>query len=55
MRASFPLAALAGGAVVVAFLVRTWSRRRVPDTDETVPLDPQLERLVDEELAQFDA
>ncbi len=49
-----PLAALVGGAIAVAFLVRTWSRPRVTDTDENAPLDPQLERLVDEELARFD-
>jgi len=49
-----PLAALVGGAIAVAFLVRTWSRRRVTETDENAPLDPQLERLVDEELARFD-
>jgi len=51
-----PLAALIAGAIAVAFLVRTWSRRREPDApDEGAPLDPQLERLVDEELARFDA
>ena len=49
-----PLAALVGGAVAVALLVRTWSRRRA-EADETAPLDPELERLVDEELARFDA
>ena len=49
-----PLAALVGGAVAVALLVRTWSRRRSADADETAPLDPELERLVDEELARFD-
>jgi cytochrome c-type biogenesis protein CcmH len=50
-----PLAALVGGAIAVAFLVRTWSRRRVTEADENAPLDPQLERRVDEELARFDA
>ncbi len=50
-----PLAALAGGAVAVALLVRSWSSRRSPKTDEDEPLDPQVERLVDEELARFDA
>ena len=29
-----PLAALVGGAIAVAFLVRTWSRRRVTEADE---------------------
>lgn len=50
-----PLAALAGGAVAAALLVRSWSSRRSPKTDEDEPLDPQVERLVDEELARFDA
>jgi cytochrome c-type biogenesis protein CcmH len=49
-----PLVALMGGAIAVAFLVRRWSRRRTPDGDDGPPLDPQLERLVDEELARFD-
>ena len=48
-----PLAALLGGAVVVAVLVRTWSRRR-PSTSPEVPLDPELERRVDEELRRFE-
>ena len=50
-----PLAALAVGAVAVAFLVRRWTRRRAPDPGDGAPLDPELERLVDEELARFDA
>ena len=51
-----PLAAGLTGVVVVAVLVRGWSRRR-PRTDETAsdePLDAGLERRVDEELARFD-
>ncbi|HEU5206680.1 MAG TPA: cytochrome c-type biogenesis protein CcmH [Gaiellaceae bacterium] len=50
-----PLGALAGGAVAVAFLVRRWSRRRTADGDDEAPLDPRLERLVDEELARYDS
>lgn len=50
-----PLAALLGGAIAVGLLVRSWSRRRPPPESEEPPLDPQLERLVDEELARFDA
>lgn len=50
-----PLVALAGGAVAVAFLVRRWSRRRTADGDDEAPLDPRLERLVDEELARYDS
>ena len=48
-----PLAAVFVGAVVVAALVRTWSRKRASPDDEA--LDPALERRVDEELARFDA
>ena len=50
-----PLGALAAGAVAVGLLVRVWSRRRpaaAPAADE--PLDPELERRVDEELARFE-
>ena len=49
-----PLAALAGGAVAVGVLVRSWSRRREQPTTEADGLDPQLEQLVDDELARFD-
>ena len=48
-----PLAAVLVGAVVVAFLIRSWSRRRGPPPPAD-RLDPKLERLVDEELARFD-
>jgi cytochrome c-type biogenesis protein CcmH len=48
-----PLVALGVGAVAVALLVRAWTRRRaVPVPDP--PLDPDLERRLDEELARFD-
>jgi len=50
-----PLAALAVGAVAVAVLIRTWSRCRPPPGEDEERLDPQLERLVDDELARFDA
>lgn len=50
----FPLAALLAGVVVVALLVRTWSRRRDAPTGAPVELDPELDRLVDEELARLD-
>lgn len=49
-----PIGALLAGAVVVAVLIRLWSRRASPDAGEE-QLDPELERLVDEELARFDA
>lgn len=48
-----PLAALAVGAIAVGLLIRSWSRQRAP-ADDRQPLDPQLERLVDDELARFD-
>ena len=49
-----PLAGLAGGALVVALLIRRWSRRDPPDDGTEEKLDPELERLVDDELARFD-
>jgi cytochrome c-type biogenesis protein CcmH len=49
-----PLAGLAAGLVGVVVLVRGWSRRRPPAETETEPLDPELERRVDDELARFE-
>jgi len=49
-----PLAAVAGGAVAVGLLIRSWSRRREPVVTDDDHLDPELERLVDDELARFD-
>jgi cytochrome c-type biogenesis protein CcmH len=49
-----PLGALFAGAVVIALLIRSWSRRRGPPPPPADRLDPKLERLVDEELARFD-
>ena len=49
-----PLAGLAGGAIAVAVLVRRWSRRGPPPSQPVERLDPELERLVDDELARFD-
>jgi cytochrome c-type biogenesis protein CcmH len=51
---ALPLLALGAGAVAIAFLIRAWSSRRVVEADDA-PLDPRLERRVDEELARFDA
>ena len=50
-----PLGAVLVAAVVVAFLVRAWSRRRDTAPTGADELDPELDRLVDEELARFDA
>lgn len=48
-----PLGALAVGAVGVGVAAWTWSRRGGDDAD-VEPLDPDLDRRVDEELARFD-
>jgi cytochrome c-type biogenesis protein CcmH len=51
-----PLAGLAAGAVAVGFAARRWSVSRVPaPPDAGPPLDPALERRLDDELARFDA
>jgi cytochrome c-type biogenesis protein CcmH len=51
-----PLALLAAGAVVVAVLAWTWSRRReAEDEPPPAPLDPELERRLDDELSRFEA
>ena len=47
-----PLVALAGGAIVIGVLLRSWSRRRGPPS--APPLDPVLERRVDDALARFE-
>jgi cytochrome c-type biogenesis protein CcmH len=49
-----PLVALAAGAIAVALLIRSWSRRRAPPAPER-PLDPELDRRVDEELARYES
>ena len=48
-----PLGVLVVGAVGVALLVRGWSGRGGPPTADA-PLDPALERRLDDELARFD-
>ena len=47
-----PLGAILAGAIAVALLVRSWSRRRPPPA--APPLDPELDRRVDEELARYE-
>jgi cytochrome c-type biogenesis protein CcmH len=54
-----PLAGLAVGAVALAVLALRWSRTRAPVTvgasgNGRAPLDPELERRLDEELARFE-
>ena len=48
-----PLVAIVAGAVVIGLLIRGWTRRRAAPT-AAAPLDPELERRLDEELARFD-
>ena len=48
-----PLGAILAGGIAVALLVRSWSRRRPPPP--APPLDSELDRRVDEELARFEA
>lgn len=49
-----PLAGLLAGGVALVLLVRSWSSRRVLDERTEAPLDPALERRIDDELARFD-
>jgi cytochrome c-type biogenesis protein CcmH len=51
---ALPLAALVLGAVAVGVAAWAWSRKRTPDEEETAPLDTELDRRVDEELARFE-
>jgi cytochrome c-type biogenesis protein CcmH len=48
-----PLAGLLGGAITVTLLIRSWAGRRSAPVEDS-PLDPELDRLVDDELARFD-
>ena len=51
-----PLVGLVAGAVVLTVAARRWSRSREPAAAAPAgpPLDPDLERRVDEELARYD-
>jgi cytochrome c-type biogenesis protein CcmH len=48
-----PIAGVALGAIVVGALAWRWSRGRGVDAAEE-PLDPELERRLDDELARFE-
>jgi cytochrome c-type biogenesis protein CcmH len=55
-----PLAGVGLAAVGLGLLARRWARSREPATADPssngrAPLDPDLERRLDEELARFDA
>lgn len=49
-----PLCAGIAGAIALALLVRAWNRRQAPP-EPAKPLDPELERRVDDELARFES
>jgi cytochrome c-type biogenesis protein CcmH len=51
-----PFVALGLGAAALAWLVWRWSRARdtAPATAPAAPIDPELERRLDDELARFD-
>jgi cytochrome c-type biogenesis protein CcmH len=50
-----PLVGVLAGAAVVGFAAWRWSRARAPaPASSDPPLDPELERRVDEELARFE-
>ena len=49
-----PLAGILVGAVLLGVAAWGWSRARAPAPAGGPPLDPELERRVDEELARFE-
>jgi cytochrome c-type biogenesis protein CcmH len=49
-----PLGVLAVGGVAVGVLAWSWSRGRAVETDADGPVDPELERRIDEELSRFE-
>ena len=51
-----PLAAVIGGAAVLGGAAWRWSRARAPvASSATAPLDPDVERQIDDELARFES
>lgn len=51
---ALPLAGLALGGLLVGALAWAWSSRRSTLVEQAVPIDPELEHRVDEELARFE-
>jgi cytochrome c-type biogenesis protein CcmH len=51
-----PIGGLVGGALVVGYAAWRWTKNREPEPALVAvgPLDPQLERRLDEELRRFD-
>ena len=51
-----PLVALIGGAAVLGGAAWRWSRARAPSpASATAPLDPDVERQIDDELARYES
>ena len=49
-----PIAGVIGGAAVLGVAAWRWSRVRAPAPVGVPPLDPEVERRVDEEIARFE-
>jgi cytochrome c-type biogenesis protein CcmH len=49
-----PLVGLLGGAAIVGFAAWRWSRARGPAGPGEPPLDAEVERRIDDELARYD-
>jgi cytochrome c-type biogenesis protein CcmH len=49
-----PLVGLLGGAAIVGFAAWRWSRARGPSGPGESPLDAEVERRIDDELARYD-
>jgi cytochrome c-type biogenesis protein CcmH len=49
-----PLVGLVGGAAIVGFAAWRWSRARGPSVAGEPPLDAEVERRIDDELARYD-
>ena len=49
-----PIVGLLGGAAVIGVAAWRWSRVRAPAAPAGPPLDPEVERRVDEEIARFE-
>jgi cytochrome c-type biogenesis protein CcmH len=50
-----PLIGLLGGAAVVGYAAWRWSHARGPSGEAEPPLDAEVERRIDDELARYDA
>jgi len=50
-----PIVALLAGAIATAVLVRSWAHRREEEPEPEAPIEPELDRRVDEALARYDS